>query len=83
MCGIFGYYTYNVKTKLHDSLATLLNGLHRLEYRGYDSAGLAVDLVDAQRFADAGDNYLPEENGDLADTPFLSSSTGFIFVRGR
>lgn len=23
----------------------MLNGLHRLEYRGYDSAGLAVDAV--------------------------------------
>ena len=68
MCGIFGYYTYNVKTTLNAALGTLLNGLRRLEYRGYDSAGLAVDLVDAQRFADAGDDFLPEENGDLADT---------------
>src|SRR6058998_3806958 len=36
MCGIVGY----VGSK--DALAVLLDGLTRLEYRGYDSAGVAV-----------------------------------------
>jgi len=36
MCGIVGY----VGTK--PALPFLLSGLHRLEYRGYDSAGIAV-----------------------------------------
>lgn len=36
MCGIIGY----VGNK--DSVDILLNGLRRLEYRGYDSAGIAV-----------------------------------------
>ncbi len=36
MCGIVGY------VGKRDVLPVLLEGLHRLEYRGYDSAGLAV-----------------------------------------
>ena len=41
MCGIVGY------TGKRCSITTLLDGLARLEYRGYDSAGLAV-LEDGQ-----------------------------------
>ena len=36
MCGIVGY------VGKRDSIPVLVEGLHRLEYRGYDSAGLAV-----------------------------------------
>ncbi len=36
MCGIVGY------VGKRDVLPILVEGLHRLEYRGYDSAGLAV-----------------------------------------
>ncbi len=36
MCGIFGYFGSRLACPL------LLNGLRRLEYRGYDSAGLSV-----------------------------------------
>ena len=45
-CGIFGYYTFNVRRSVKAVLDTLFNGLRRLEYRGYDSAGLALDLAD-------------------------------------
>lgn len=36
MCGIVGYIGEN------DAKGILLNGLEKLEYRGYDSAGIAV-----------------------------------------
>ena len=36
MCGIVGYIGHR------ECAGILLNGLERLEYRGYDSAGLAV-----------------------------------------
>ena len=36
MCGIIGY------TGEKDALTAVLRGLHRLEYRGYDSAGVTV-----------------------------------------
>lgn len=36
MCGIVGYIGPN------DAYPILINGLHRLEYRGYDSAGVAL-----------------------------------------
>ncbi|KZF24657.1 glucosamine-fructose-6-phosphate aminotransferase [Xylona heveae TC161] len=43
MCGIFGYVNYLVEKDRRYILNTLVNGLSRLEYRGYDSAGIAVD----------------------------------------
>jgi glucosamine 6-phosphate synthetase-like amidotransferase/phosphosugar isomerase protein len=36
MCGIVGY------TGKSDALSPVLEGLRRLEYRGYDSAGIAL-----------------------------------------
>ena len=36
MCGIVGYLGYR------QAFPILINGLHRLEYRGYDSAGIAL-----------------------------------------
>ncbi|KAJ1988534.1 glutamine--fructose-6-phosphate transaminase (isomerizing), partial [Dimargaris cristalligena] len=43
MCGIFGYLNYLVDVDRKKISETLLNGLARLEYRGYDSAGIAID----------------------------------------
>ena len=57
MCGIFGYYNFQVKQDLNAILAILFNGLKRLEYRGYDSAGICVDGVDpvlGRRMSDPG-----------------------------
>ena len=37
MCGIIGYVGNN-----NNSIPLLLNGLGAFEYRGYDSAGIAI-----------------------------------------
>ncbi|EEQ88730.1 glucosamine-fructose-6-phosphate aminotransferase [Blastomyces dermatitidis ER-3] len=38
MCGIFGYINYLIEKDRAYIIQTLVNGLSRLEYRGYDSA---------------------------------------------
>ncbi|XP_018611996.1 glutamine--fructose-6-phosphate aminotransferase [isomerizing] 2 isoform X2 [Scleropages formosus] len=43
MCGIFAYLNYRVPRTRREICETLIKGLQRLEYRGYDSAGVAVD----------------------------------------
>ncbi|XP_072154302.1 glutamine--fructose-6-phosphate aminotransferase [isomerizing] 2 isoform X2 [Bemisia tabaci] len=43
MCGIFAYLNYLTPKTRREILELLVNGLKRLEYRGYDSAGLAID----------------------------------------
>jgi len=43
MCGIFAYTNYNCPKTQKEIVAKLLTGLKRLEYRGYDSAGLAIE----------------------------------------
>lgn len=53
MCGIVGYIGYK------DAKEILLSGLEKLEYRGYDSAGIAV--------RDAQDVKVFKEKGRIAD----------------
>ncbi|KAL0974015.1 hypothetical protein UPYG_G00214270 [Umbra pygmaea] len=43
MCGIFAYLNYCVPRTRKEIFELLVKGLVRLEYRGYDSAGIAVD----------------------------------------
>ncbi|KAF5741561.1 Glutamine-fructose-6-phosphate transaminase (isomerizing)s sugar binding transaminases isoform 1 [Tripterygium wilfordii] len=43
MCGIFAYLNYGVDRERRYILQVLFNGLRRLEYRGYDSAGISID----------------------------------------
>lgn len=45
MCGIWGLYSYRVGRTREEILEVLFTGLRRLEYRGYDSAGVAFDAV--------------------------------------
>ncbi|XP_022734343.1 glutamine--fructose-6-phosphate aminotransferase [isomerizing] 2-like [Durio zibethinus] len=54
MCGIFAYLNYNVTRDRRFILEILFNGLRRLEYRGYDSAGISIDSSDPNRqFSDS------------------------------
>ncbi|KTG00091.1 hypothetical protein cypCar_00014900 [Cyprinus carpio] len=43
MCGIFAYLNYHVPRTRREILEVLIKGLRRLEYRGYDSAGVGID----------------------------------------
>ncbi|OAE34900.1 hypothetical protein AXG93_1587s1310 [Marchantia polymorpha subsp. ruderalis] len=43
MCGIFAYVVFNAPKERKHILEVLFNGLRRLEYRGYDSAGISID----------------------------------------
>lgn len=53
MCGIFAYLNCGVPKTKKEIVEKLLVGLKRLEYRGYDSAGFAMD-----------DNDFEEEGGE-------------------
>ncbi|KMY55991.1 glucosamine--fructose-6-phosphate aminotransferase [Bacillus sp. FJAT-27231] len=53
MCGIVGYIGFK------DAKEILLSGLEKLEYRGYDSAGIAI--------RDAQDVHVFKEKGRIAD----------------
>jgi glucosamine--fructose-6-phosphate aminotransferase (isomerizing) len=52
MCGIMGYIGYK------NGVEVLINGLKRLEYRGYDSAGVALT---------AGDLFIRKRKGKIAE----------------
>ncbi|GAA5956430.1 hypothetical protein JCM8115_001719 [Rhodotorula mucilaginosa] len=43
MCGIFAYASFLCERDRRFVLETLINGLQRMEYRGYDSAGLSIE----------------------------------------
>ena len=43
MCGIFAYLNFLTPRSRKEILDLLIKGLQRLEYRGYDSAGVGLD----------------------------------------
>lgn len=43
MCGIFGHYIWGRDISRKEIVDILFCGLKRLEYRGYDSAGLSIE----------------------------------------
>ncbi|XP_069673613.1 glutamine--fructose-6-phosphate aminotransferase [isomerizing] 2-like isoform X4 [Periplaneta americana] len=51
MCGIFAYLNYLTPKTRREILDLLVNGLKRLEYRGYDSAGVALDGAEGKDIA--------------------------------
>ena len=75
MCGIVGYVGPN------STIDVLLGGLKRLEYRGYDSAGIAV-LTDAGEMGTrkrAGKLGILSE--DLGEEPLADGHTGIGHTR--
>lgn len=46
MCGIFAYLNHLKPKKKEEVVRMLIDGLKRQEYRGYDSAGIAIDGID-------------------------------------
>jgi len=46
--GIFAYLNYLTPKSRQEIVDLLIKGLQRLEYRGYDSAGIAVDTPDGE-----------------------------------
>ncbi|KAI9890500.1 MAG: glutamine--fructose-6-phosphate transaminase (isomerizing) [Vezdaea aestivalis] len=87
MCGIFGYINYLVEKDRKYILDTLVNGLSRLEYRGYDSAGLCIDgdkKNEVFAFKEVGKvvklkALIEEEKPDL--TKFFDSHAGIAHTR--
>jgi glucosamine--fructose-6-phosphate aminotransferase (isomerizing) len=78
MCGIVGYLGKAEAPKV------LINGLRRLEYRGYDSAGLAVMDGDRIAVAKAPGKVAALKDRARADWPaerFARASTGIAHTR--
>lgn len=63
MCGIFGYYNYRTSRDRKAILELLFTGLRRLEYRGYDSAGISIDADDLLQQAEVGQPGYSGANG--------------------
>jgi glucosamine--fructose-6-phosphate aminotransferase (isomerizing) len=75
MCGIVGYVGDN------KSLEVLLGGLKRLEYRGYDSAGVAVLDEDGHMGTRKRAGKLQVLVDDLAERPLANGATGIGHTR--
>src|SRR5688500_17077547 len=74
MCGIVGY------VGPQDARDVVLEGLRRLEYRGYDSAGIAV-VVDGQLSAAKKAGKLANLEKVLADRPLPPATVGIGHTR--
>jgi glutamine---fructose-6-phosphate transaminase (isomerizing) len=67
MCGIFAYLNCGVLKTKREIVDKLIIGLKRLEYRGYDSAGFAIDDYDYDSLDDCDDRKVEGEDDADAD----------------
>src|SRR6202163_3028621 len=70
MCGIVGYIGKR------DSVPIIMDSLRRLEYRGYDSAGIAVIDADGNLVGSKAEGKLSNLAARLADGQSLHGTTG-------
>src|SRR5216683_2983000 len=75
MCGIVGYVGSG------EAYPILLDGLGRLEYRGYDSAGVATLLADGKLEIRRTKGKLENLRKLLAEAPFLGGNIGIGHTR--
>jgi glucosamine--fructose-6-phosphate aminotransferase (isomerizing) len=75
MCGIVGYVGGQ------PALDVVLAGLRRLEYRGYDSAGVAVQTADGRLATEKRAGKLANLEKALADSPLPAGTTGIGHTR--
>ena len=75
MCGIVGYVGPN------STIDVLLGGLKRLEYRGYDSAGIAVLTDDGHLGTRKRAGKLGILSEDLGEEPLADGHTGIGHTR--
>eukprot|EP00762_Andalucia_godoyi_P000973 ANDGO_03854.mRNA.1 Glutamine--fructose-6-phosphate aminotransferase len=87
MCGIFGYLNWNHPVERRQIVALLTEGLSRLEYRGYDSAGVAFDAADSSTVIVKMDGNvsrlrsLLETSGVSSDMTVVTSHIGIAHTR--
>ncbi|MEO0208534.1 MAG: glutamine--fructose-6-phosphate transaminase (isomerizing) [candidate division WOR-3 bacterium] len=74
MCGIVGYVGYK------DAESVLTVGLHKLEYRGYDSAGIAV-LKDGEFYIRKRAGKIHDLERFLNEKPLPKSNIGIAHTR--
>ncbi|QCY47758.1 Glutamine--fructose-6-phosphate transaminase (isomerizing) [Glutamicibacter creatinolyticus] len=80
MCGIVGYAGTPTGNNGHDALEVLIEGLRRLEYRGYDSAGVAV-VADGAIHARKKAGKLANLENEISENPLPVSQTGIGHTR--
>ncbi|GAA1413219.1 glutamine--fructose-6-phosphate aminotransferase [isomerizing] [Glutamicibacter uratoxydans] len=80
MCGIVGYAGTSSAVADHGALDVLIEGLRRLEYRGYDSAGVAV-VADGAIHARKKAGKLVNLENEIAQEPLPESMTGIGHTR--
>lgn len=84
MCGIVGYVSLDATpdgNKFdHDAYDVVIEGLRRQEYRGYDSAGVALVCPDGIEFRKKAGKILNLES-EVSDAPLTSSHIGIGHTR--